>query len=317
MSTSQIKDNTINIERVFNAPIKLVWRAWTEPNYIKQWWGPDGFTTTIHKMEIKTGGEWLLTMHGPDGTDYENVSVFDEIITEQKIVYTHESEPKFTTTVLFYAEGDKTRINWTMVFDSAESLRNVVENYGADKGLDQNMNKLEVFIANMDNSTLEKTKYTAHTDKKQLEIERVFNAGIDMVWRAWTEPEILDQWWAPKPWKTVTHSMDFKAGGRWLYSMNGPEGEQHKCSADYKTVTPKQNYTAADAFCDENWNPTPDMPNTNWDVSFKDNGNTTIVNIIATYPTKEAMETIIKMGFKEGFAMAHNNLDELLDELKK
>src|SRR3954469_24322675 len=88
-------DREISISRLFNAPIELVWEVWTKPEHIVQWWGPNGFTNTITKMEVAPGGEWDLIMHGPDGTDYKNKSVFKEVIKHKKIVYEHVSAPKF------------------------------------------------------------------------------------------------------------------------------------------------------------------------------------------------------------------------------
>ncbi|MFX3626109.1 MAG: SRPBCC family protein [bacterium] len=161
-----------------------------------------------------------------------------------------------------------------------------------------------------------KTTFTKHEDKKQLHVEREFDAPVNLVWRAWTEPELLDQWWAPKPWKAETKSMDFREGGVWLYIMNGPEGEKQFCKAKYSNITVKSNYKATDAFCDEEGNENSDIPSMSWDVNFIEEQGKTVVNIFITYPSNEAMQEIIKMGFKEGFAMAHNNLDELLQTLQ-
>src|SRR3954469_5941108 len=107
---SNTTDRGIQISRMFNAPIELVWEVWTNPDHIKNWWGPNGFTNTIHLMDVKEEGEWNLTMHGPDGTDYKNSSIFKEIIPLQKLVYEHISAPKFVATVTFEAQGDKTFI---------------------------------------------------------------------------------------------------------------------------------------------------------------------------------------------------------------
>jgi uncharacterized protein YndB with AHSA1/START domain len=146
-TTSSTRDRELLISRTFNAPIDLVWEMWTKPEHITHWWGPDGFTTTIGKMEFRPGGEWNLVMHGPDGTDYPNESVFTEIIQHKRIAYEHLSDPKFVTTVEFQDQGDKTLITWQMLFHSAEQLEEVVRKYGAREGLKQNMQKLEWYLA--------------------------------------------------------------------------------------------------------------------------------------------------------------------------
>lgn len=147
-TTAQVNSNKLSIERVFDASIALVWQAWTEPDLIKQWWGPIGFTSTIHKMEIKDGGEWNLTMHGPDGTDYRNESVFLEMRKHEKIVYDHLTGPRFVTTVLFEDLGTQTKILMSMEFPSAEQLQQAIKTFGADKGLDDTMDRLKQFLQN-------------------------------------------------------------------------------------------------------------------------------------------------------------------------
>ena len=143
---SNTADREIKISRLFNAPIELVWEVWTSPEHIKNWWGPNGFTTTIHLMDIKKGGEWNLTMHGPDGTDFKNKSIFKEIVLHKKIVYDHISSPKFTATVEFEAQAGKTLINWHMLFETKEQFIQVVKTFKADEGLKQNIDKLSHYI---------------------------------------------------------------------------------------------------------------------------------------------------------------------------
>ena len=145
---SNNKDREISITRTLNAPIDLVWEAWTTPEHIAQWWGPNGFTNTISKMDMQPGGEWLLVMHGPDGTDYKNKSVFKEIIPHKKIVFDHVA-PNFTATIEFEAQGDKTFLKWHMLFESAELFIQVVKTFKADEGLKQNVEKFQVYLDEM------------------------------------------------------------------------------------------------------------------------------------------------------------------------
>jgi uncharacterized protein YndB with AHSA1/START domain len=147
---------------------------------------------------------------------------------------------------------------------------------------------------------------------KKLKVVREFDAPVEQVWKAWTERELLDQWWAPKPWKANTQSMDFREGGTWLYYMEGPDGSRHYCRADYETIVPNKSYVGLDAFCDENGNINTDFPRMHWKVLFNKSANGTKVEVEITFASEADMEKIIEMGFEEGFTAAHANLDELL-----
>jgi len=143
------KDRELLMTRKLNAPVALVWEAWSNSAHIASWWGPNDFTTTISKMDLRPGGEWNLVMHGPDGTDYDNKSIFREVVPLKKIVYEHLSYPSFLTTVEFEDLGEQTLLKWHMLFESAEVFLQVVKTYKADKGLEQNVEKLEVYLSKM------------------------------------------------------------------------------------------------------------------------------------------------------------------------
>lgn len=155
--------------------------------------------------------------------------------------------------------------------------------------------------------------FTINKENNTVNVEREFSANLDLVWDAWTKPEILDQWWAPKPYKTVTKSMDFREGGMWLYYMISPENEKHWCKNDYQKIQPKKSYTGLDAFCDENGIVNKDMPRTQWTNTFTESNNKTLVSIVATYESLDDLEKVIQMGFKEGFTMALKNLDQYIE----
>ncbi|MBL0744585.1 SRPBCC family protein [Chryseolinea lacunae] len=150
---SDTKDREILLSRTINAPVDLVWEVWTEPEHIVHWWGPDGFTNTIAKMDVKPGGEWDLVMHGPDGTDYKNKSIFKEIVLHKKIVYEHVTAPKFIATIEFEEQGEKTLIRWQMVFETREQFIQVVKTFKADEGLKQNLEKLDAYVVNQKNKS--------------------------------------------------------------------------------------------------------------------------------------------------------------------
>ena len=142
-------DRELLITRELNAPIELVWETWTSPEHIANWWGPEGFTNTITKMDMKPGGEWDLVMHGPDGTNYKNKSVFKEIVKHRRIVYEHVTGPKFLATIEFEDRGEKIFLRWHMLFDTREQFIQTVKTFKADEGLKQNVEKLEKFLARL------------------------------------------------------------------------------------------------------------------------------------------------------------------------
>lgn len=146
---SNTKDRELFLSRTLNAPVALVWEAWTNPEHIANWWGPNGFTNTISTMDMKPGGEWNLVMHGPDGTDYINKSIFKEIVLHKRIVYEHISYPSILATIEFEDKGEQTFITWHMLFESHEEFLEVVKTFKADVGLRQNVEKLEVYLTNM------------------------------------------------------------------------------------------------------------------------------------------------------------------------
>jgi len=156
-------------------------------------------------------------------------------------------------------------------------------------------------------------EFTVNNEKNTIHVKREFAAEVELVWKAFTTPEILDLWWAPKPYRTETISMDFKEGGSWFYAMISPTNEKHFCKADYKKISPQKSYTALDAFTDEKGNINNEFPRTLWTNVFSKLGENSIVNITLQYESLEDLEKVIQLGFKEGFTMAMENLDKYME----
>lgn len=155
--------------------------------------------------------------------------------------------------------------------------------------------------------------FTVNKENNTIHVEREFAAGLPLVWDAWTTPELLDQWWAPKPYRVETKTMDFRTGGHWFYAMISPENVAHWCRADYSLVEQHKAFSGLDAFCDEEGNINEDFPRSNWNVSFAETGEHTTVNITIGYQSLADLEKIIELGFKEGFTMALGNLDQYIE----
>jgi len=147
--------------------------------------------------------------------------------------------------------------------------------------------------------------------KKQLHVVREFKAPVEKVWRAWTEAELLDKWWGPRPWNAVTKTMDFKPGGQWLYSMVGPAGETHWSHVMF-TAVGANTFDSTCVFSDENGVAAPGFPPMYWHVEMKQAGDKTIVNVTLTFDEITDLEQLVAMGFEGGFTIGLNQLEELL-----
>ncbi|PKD18892.1 ATPase [Salegentibacter salinarum] len=162
------------------------------------------------------------------------------------------------------------------------------------------------------NASLE---FTVNKANNSIHIKREFDANLKQVWQAWTDPELLDKWWAPKPYHIETKSLNFEEGGRWLYAMVSPTNEKDWCKADYKKIAHLKSISWLDAFCDEEGNDTYGKPNSSWTNIFSEENGTTTVDITLQHESKADLEMVIQMGFKEGFSMALENLDKVLSNL--
>jgi uncharacterized protein YndB with AHSA1/START domain len=210
-TTTEIKGKELIISRVLNAPVALVWEAWTKPEHIIKWWGPDGFTTTHKGMNLKPGGDWRFTMHGPDGKAYPNRVVFLEVIPQKKIMYRHsddaDTEPiSFHVTVTFENLGNKTKLTMQSVFASVEELERLNREYHVIEGGEQHIGRLETFVTQLNSAPFV--------------IERIYNAPIAKVWKAITDNNEMKQWYFD--------IADFKPEAGFEFSFNGIDKEGQK-----------------------------------------------------------------------------------------
>lgn len=149
-------------------------------------------------------------------------------------------------------------------------------------------------------------------DSNSVYVMKIYDADVPKVWDYFTKSELLDQWWAPKPWKCETKSQDFKAGGIWFYSMVGPEGERHYAQVKYGEIMEHRSFDGTDTFCDENGNVNPDFPEAKWLFGFTGVEEGTKVTVNIHFPTEDSLKRLLEMGFEEGFKMGLNQLAEIL-----
>ena len=143
---SDTADRELIFSRIIDAHVSLVWEIWTKVEHIKNWWGPDGFTNTIFKMDVRTGGVWDLIMHSPEGIDYKHKCIFKKVIKNKLIIYEQLTDPKYVATVKFESRGDKTYLYWELLFESREYMLEVVKNFKVDPGLEQTAERMIHFL---------------------------------------------------------------------------------------------------------------------------------------------------------------------------
>ncbi|HTH83696.1 MAG TPA: SRPBCC domain-containing protein [Mucilaginibacter sp.] len=156
------------------------------------------------------------------------------------------------------------------------------------------------------------TIITKDLPNRKINVTRPFAATVDKVWKAFTDSTVLDQWWAPRPWRAETKTMNFTEGGYWLYCMISPEGDQKAwCKVSFHTIVPGQSFTSTANFCDEDGNINEDFPAMHWLVKFEATATGAQVVVDISFDNDADMNKIVEMGFEGGFTMALGNLDEL------
>lgn len=157
-----------------------------------------------------------------------------------------------------------------------------------------------------------KTQVTKDFAAKSIFIAREFAAPVEDVWRAFTEAELLDQWWGPQPWRAETSHMDFTVGGHWLYAMVGPEGERHWGRMNYLDIVVHDHYDLEDGFCDENGTMNPALPVSQGTMRFTKTATGTRVDMKTIYPSEADLQTVVEMGFEQGISICLDQLEAML-----
>lgn len=160
-------------------------------------------------------------------------------------------------------------------------------------------------------TTLNKTEIIKDLINRRISMKRKFNASVANVWRAWTERDLLDQWWVPLPCRAKTKSFHFSEGGTWLYEVLGPEATEHWVVVEFKSIKKNKSFEAVSSFCDRNAMINPGMPVMCWKNQFSKSGSDTEVAVEISFSKDADIERIIAWGFERGFTTAAENLDKL------
>jgi uncharacterized protein YndB with AHSA1/START domain len=245
-------DREIVLTRVFDAPREVVWKAWTDPQHIVKWWGPNGFTDTIEIMDVRPGGMWKHVMRGPDGTDYANNSRYLEVVEPERLVYSLDGGKKDApatnaeVTVTFQEQRGKTKLTLRMLFPSAEARETVIKTYGAIEGGTQTLARLADFLPQLN----------------QLILTRIFDAPRALVWKAWTDPKHLAQWFGPHGYSNPLCEVDVRPGGVMRIDMRGPDGSVYPIRGEFKEVVAPERLVFQERIDLEN--DSPNGPGKSW-----------------------------------------------------
>lgn len=237
--------NEIKLTRTYDAPVKLVWDAWTDPKKAAIWWGPRGFTITTHSKDFRPGGIWHYTMHGPDGVDYPNKTKYLEIDNLKRMVYDHggndERAPMFRVTVLFTDLKGKTRMDMTMAFDTVEAAR-ISKKFIAKASGNSTWDRLGEYLE----------KETKNQEK--FFISRTFDAPLALMYKLFTDPNHLAKWVAPQGFETKYLKSDIRPGGSVFYMMFNDAGHKMYGITKYIELNGKDKIVYTQQFADENGN---------------------------------------------------------------
>lgn len=282
--------------RVIDAPRETIYEAYRDPEQLKLWWGPDGFTNTIHTFEFRPGGEWIYTMHGPDGTDYRNESEFVELAIGRIVLDHLRPMHRFRMTMTYDEVDGKTLATWRMRFETAEECAKVKP--WVEAANEQNLNRLAALLAEQ--------------NTRELRTTRLISAPRELVWKVWTDVNHVGYWWGPDGFRTTTFAMDVRPGGVWRYVMHGPDGRDYQNRVEYIEVVPPERLVYRHGGGEGNLEPI----NFHVTVLFLDVGGKTKVVLRSLFPNVEARDSVIRNYHADVGAEQHlARLDEYVQKM--
>lgn len=305
-----LEEKIVRMERHFQAPLKLVWEVWTNPLHIEKWWGPKGFTNPTVEFDFKVGGSYRIVMRSPDGVDYPILGKFLEITPFESFVMTdivdeHPEEWVKEVQKMAGVTGDRALLNSKLrvLFEEIDGLTKVIlitefmnnqirdgfANSGMKEGWSQSFEKLET---------------DALPNANELIIEKKLAHPIESVFSAFADQININQWWGPDGFTTTTKSREFKVGGKWIYTMVGPDGTVYPNLVEYKEIVNYQYieyiHGSGDTSKDDNFLVKI------WFTSIQKNQ--TLIKMKMSFPNSEIRNMVVGFGAIEG---AHQTLGRL------
>lgn len=292
------------LTRTFDAPIARVFDAWSKPEMLSRWFGPRLYPVTHCELDFRPGGKMSVTMTGPDGVAHTSTGIYQEVVPLERIIWTFGfpgGDPDLVhTTVLFEDLGGKTRVHVRQAF---RELTPETEPFarGMQEGWTQTLENLGAYLSGKRHLT----RFTT-PDATAIRSDRTFDAPLVLVWRAFTDPELLPRWLGPREMSTTIEAMDVRPGGAYRF-VQRREGETYTFYGEFREVTPMQRMVRS--FCFEGV-PGPGAIEV---VDFEDlGGGGTRVVTTTTLPTTEARDKMLEEGMDRGANDSHERLDALL-----
>lgn len=315
---NQPKPNEIAITRVYDAPVKMVWEAWVDPKQAANWWGPRGFSITTHSKDFKVGGNWNYTMHGPDGVDYPNTTVYLEIEKHSRLVYDHggyqDRPPLFRVTVNFSEEKGKTRMEMIMALatpEAAAETKKFIKKAGGNGTWD----RLAEYLGEQN-------------EKKDIfVINQTFAAPLTTMFEMFANPKHLSQWLPPTGFRMEYIKAEIKPGGESFYKMFNDDITMYG-KIKYLEITKPERLVYTQVFCDENQNITrhphaPTWPETMLTTITLDEEDTNLTRVrvkweVVGSATAEERATFnkSKAGMSQGWGGSFDKLEDYLSKTK-
>ncbi|MCA8912700.1 MAG: SRPBCC domain-containing protein [Planctomycetes bacterium] len=299
-------EDEIQITRVFDAPIALVWDAWTKPEHFSKWWGPKHFSSPDPQIDLKVGGKLLWAMRGPDGSTHYNAGVFREIEPMSKLVCdTHFSD----------ADGKKIRpadIGFPGDWHGETTISVTLEDLGERTRMTIRQTGTPAEFHDMSRAgwgtSLEKLSESL-TEDRSVVVNRTFDAPRKLVWEVFTRPEHMDKWWGPDGFSNKTHEMDFRAGGAWKHTMIGPDGTEFPNYSEYTEIVEPELIAYRHGTG-------PDDIMFNATITFTEFMGKTTVNIHSVFPDKPSRDRVVEQygaieGGKQHLANASAYIEQL------
>ena len=327
LADSTSPDRSFILRRTLNAPRELVWKAWTDPALLVNWWGPSGFTNTFHSIDIRPGGEWRFTMHGPDGVDWPNLVIFDEVVEPDHLTFMHgsgtpEDLGMFYQRVTFTGRGDVTHVTMQATFDTLEEKR-AMDEFGAVEGGNQTLDRLEAQLADMQ-ATPATPDWSAHDWGAPL-LSRTFAAPRDLLWKSITEPERLIHWWGPTGLALKIYSLDLRPGGLFHYTSVANNGAEMCGRFVYHVIAAPERLEFVTSFADAAGEITRAPFSNDWPLeiyniwTLSEAGDHTTLTLrggpIHATPAEQAMYESFRSSMREGFGGTFAQLDAYLATL--
>jgi len=313
------RSNEIRITRIYEAPVQAVWDAWTDPEQVAQWWGPRGFTLTTHSKDLRAGGSWVYTMHGPDGVDYPNKTKYYEVEPCTRLVYDHgasdERPAMFRVVVVFSESKGRTKMEMTMTLptpEAAEETKKFIKKAGGNATWDRLAEYLE----------------KESSGKDCFIINQTFDAPIEVMFKMWTDPNHLSRWLPPTGFTMAFLKADIKPGGSTFYLMSNDSGIKMYGRAKYLDIKNPNRLVYTQQFCDEHGGISrhpmaPTWPETMLTtVTLTEESSTRTRVTISWEPhgptTIEELNTFInaKSGMTQGWSGSFDKLDGYLIDLQ-